>query len=69
MFTDSWSEMSMEERKDVWNETDHLHVSYLTNMKTAVDAAYSAAQGRLAQAAAQQEAAEQTNSILIDFLK
>ncbi|MBC8522616.1 hypothetical protein H8D29_01685 [PVC group bacterium] len=58
-FTDGWSEMSMDERKAVWNETDQLHVEYLSNMKPAVDAAYNAAQVRLAQAAAQQEAEAQ----------
>ena len=61
-YTDGWSGMSMEERKEVWNDIDHLHVEYLTNMKVAVDAAFAAAQERLAQAqaeaAAQAQAAE-----------
>ncbi len=48
-FIDGWSQMSMDERKEVWNETDHLHIQYLTNMKAAVDVAYNAAQERLAQ--------------------
>jgi hypothetical protein len=42
MYTDGWSEMSMDERKEKWNEIDHLHVDYLTGMKELVDAAASA---------------------------
>ena len=55
-YTDGWSGMSMEERKEVWNDIDHLHVEYLTNMKVAVDSAFAAAQERLAQATAADEA-------------
>ena len=55
-YTDGWSGMSMEERKEVWNDIDHLHVEYLTNMKVAVDVAFAAAQRRLAQATAADEA-------------
>jgi len=56
-YTDGWSEMSMEERKEVWNDIDHTHVEFLTNMKVAVGVAFAAAQERLAQATAAEEAA------------
>ena len=38
-YTEGWSEMSMDERKEKWNEIDHLHVELLTGMKELVDAA------------------------------
>ncbi|MBC8310530.1 MAG: hypothetical protein ISR75_00140 [Phycisphaerales bacterium] len=41
MYTDGWSEMTMDERKEKWNEIDHLHVELLTGMKELVDAAAS----------------------------
>ena len=53
-FTDGWSEMSMEERKEQWNELDLMHVSFLTEMKTFVDAANEEA--AVQKANAQQEA-------------
>ncbi len=45
-FTDGWSEMDMDERKTYWNELDNTHVSFLTEMKTYIDAACAAAEER-----------------------
>lgn len=59
MYTEGWSEMSMDERKSIWDDMDHLHIQYLSNMKVAVDAAFAAAQERLAQTTSQEEAENQ----------
>ncbi len=65
-FTEGWSEMNMDERKAHWNDLDLLHVDFLTEMKTYVDAAGEEAQQRRAsaesdesQAAAQELAAQE----------
>jgi len=58
-FTENWSELSMEERKAMWDEIDHTDLEYLTEMKTLVDVAAQAANQRLADA---QEADTQTEA-------
>jgi hypothetical protein len=50
MYTEGWSEMSMEDRKTVWDEVDFLHVEFLQGMKVLVDTAADAANQRLADA-------------------
>lgn len=53
MYTDNWSQMSNEDRKAHWDDVDTLHVEFLSNMKSSVDAACVAAAAR--RALAQQE--------------
>jgi len=58
-FTDGWSEMDMDERKTYWNELDITHVSFLTEMKTYIDAAFAAGEERKSLTQQQEEAAAQ----------
>jgi len=41
-YTEGWSEMSMEERKALWDEIDYLHIEFLSGMKSLIDVAASA---------------------------
>ena len=40
-YTEGWSEMSMEERKLLWDEIDYLHIEFLSGMKSLIDNAAS----------------------------
>ena len=53
MYTDNWTNMSNEDRKAHWDYVDALHVEFLSNMKSSVDAACDAASAR--RSLAQQE--------------
>jgi len=50
MYTEDWSEMSMEDRKTVWDEIDFLHVEFLQGMKVLVDTEADATNQRLTDA-------------------
>ena len=62
MYTDGWSELTMETRKEHWNEVDFLHVEFLTEMKTLVDIAESKAAKRRVLSKHKQE--EATNVVV-----
>ena len=57
-FTEGWSEMTLDERKALWNDLDLMHVEFLTEMKTLVDAASAEASTRRSSAQQDSEAAE-----------
>ena len=57
-FTEGWSEMTLDERKALWNDLDLMHVEFLTEMKTLVDAASAEASTRRSSAQQESEAAE-----------
>jgi hypothetical protein len=62
-YTENWSELSMEERKAMWDEIDHTDLEFLTEMKALVDVAVEAATQRLADA---QEASTQSDTSASD---
>ena len=47
-YTEDWSELSMEERKAMWDEIDHTDLEFLTEMKVLVDVAADTANQRIA---------------------
>ena len=62
-YTENWSELSMDERKALWDEIDFTHLEYLPEMKTLVDIAAQEANQRIADA---QETDTQTEASTTD---
>ncbi len=59
MYTDGYSQLSGEERKELWNGLDHMHVEYLSDMKAVIDVAANAFNE--SQAAAEAQAQQEAN--------
>ena len=57
MYTEGFSQLSGEERKELWNELDLMHVDYLSDMKAVVDVAAEAFNQAQAEAEVQAEQA------------
>ena len=55
MYTEGYSQLSGEERKELWNELDLMHVEYLSDMKAVVDVAAEAFNQAQADADAQEQ--------------
>jgi len=57
-YTDNWSQMSNEDRKALWDDVDAMHVEFLSEMKSSINAACNAA--ALRAQAQQKDSAAQT---------
>jgi len=64
-YTEGWSELSMDERKALWDEIDFLHIEFLEGMKMLVDIAAAAIEAQL-QTQAETEDEDSSKEVIVE---